>query len=136
MVEVATLSFCLIQYHFITEIYAKFSICNLPQSPDIGQNSDGGFCNFLISGQSLIKVNFHNSRASDDIYMKFGLVTKPGKREKQSQKIENDVMLASCDIIVIFWSSSFFYCCYLYLIFFFFLNLLLLYLVYESHVPL
>ena len=33
------------------DIHAKFGIPNWPQSPDIGQNSDRGICNFSISGQ-------------------------------------------------------------------------------------
>ena len=36
---------------------AKFDISNLPQAPDIEQNSDGSISDFWISGQSLIKVN-------------------------------------------------------------------------------
>ena len=33
--------------------------------------------------QSLIKINCHNSRTSDDIHMKPGPVTKPNKRNKR-----------------------------------------------------
>ena len=51
-------------------IHAKFGIPNLPQSPDIGQNSNGGISDFRISVQSIIKENYHNSRTSDDIAMK------------------------------------------------------------------
>ena len=46
------------------------------QSPDIGQYSDGGISDFRIFGQCLIKESCHNSRASDDIDMKLGPVTK------------------------------------------------------------
>ena len=63
-------SFCSIQNHFIRDIHAKFGIPNLPQSPDIDQNPDGGISDFRISGQSLIKENYHNSRTSDEIDMK------------------------------------------------------------------
>ena len=35
------LSFCSIQQHFNRDIRAQFGISNLPQSPNIGQNSDG-----------------------------------------------------------------------------------------------
>ena len=35
-----------------------FGILYLPQSPDIGQNSDGDISDFRISGQSLINRNF------------------------------------------------------------------------------
>ena len=53
-VEAVSLALCSIQYHYISDICAEFSIPNLPQSPDIGQNSDGGISNIQISGQSLI----------------------------------------------------------------------------------
>ena len=49
MVKVATLEFCSIQKHFIRDIRAKFYIPNSPQSPYIGQNSDGGICDFRVS---------------------------------------------------------------------------------------
>ena len=39
-----------------------------------------------ISGQFLIKVNCHNSRASDDIDMKLGPVTKLDKRNKTTSR--------------------------------------------------
>ena len=48
---------------------------NSHQSPDVGQNSDGGISDFRISGQSLIIEICHNSRTSDDINMKLGPVT-------------------------------------------------------------
>ena len=65
----------------------------MPQSPDIGQNSDGGISDFRISGQSLIKENCYNSRTSDDIDMKYGSVTKLDKRNKTtSKKFDDDVM--------------------------------------------
>ena len=57
-----------------------------PQSPDIGQNSDGGISDFRISGQSLIKENPHNSRTSNDIDMKLRSVTKLVKRNKTTSK--------------------------------------------------
>ena len=76
---------------------------NLSQSPDIGQNSDGGISDFLISGQSLIKENCHNSRTSHDIVMKLGPVTKLEKRNKTSlKKVDVDVMSKNYDVIVIF----------------------------------
>ena len=90
--------------HFIRDILAKIGIPNLPQSPNIGQNSDGGISDFWISGQSpLIKENFHNSRTSDDIDMKLGPVTKLDKGNKTtSKKFDDDVMSANCDVIVMF----------------------------------
>ena len=60
---------------------------NSPQSPDIGQNSDEGISAFRISGQSLIKENGHNSRASDNIEMRLGPVTKLDNRNKATSKI-------------------------------------------------
>ena len=60
----------------LEDIRAKFGIPISPQSPDIGQNSDGCISDFQISGQSLIKENCHNSRTSDDIDKKLGRVTK------------------------------------------------------------
>ena len=82
---------------------AKCGTANLPQSPDIGQNLDGGISDFRISGQSLIKENCHNSRTSDDIDMKLGPVTKLDKRNKTtSKKFDVDVMSENCDVIVIF----------------------------------
>ena len=67
------------------------------------KNSDGVVSNSRISGQSFVKVNCHNSRTSDDINMKLGLVTKPDKRNKiLSKKISNDVMSKNFDVMVIF----------------------------------
>ena len=80
------MEFCSIQLNSIRDIHAKFGIHNLPQSPDIGQNSDGGISDFRISGQSLIKENCHNSRTSDDIDMKLGPLTKVDKRNKTTSK--------------------------------------------------
>ena len=45
-----------------------------------------GISEFRISRQSLIKGNCHNSRASDDIDMKLGTVTKIDKRNKTTLK--------------------------------------------------
>ena len=89
--------------HFVRDIYAKFGIPNLPQSPDIGQNPDKGISNFWISGRSLIKVNCHNCRTSDDIDIKFGPVTKLDKKNKIPSK---NMTLTSCQKIVT--SLSFF----------------------------
>ena len=56
-----------------------------------------------VSGASLTKVNCHNSRTSDVTDMKFRPVTTIDKRNKAaSKKLDNDVMLTSCDVIVIF----------------------------------
>ena len=102
-VEAVTLAFCSIQQHFIIEIRTKFGIPNLPQSPDIGQNSDRGCSDFRISGQSLINENYRNSRTSHDIDIKLGPVTKLVKRNTTTpKKFDYDVMLANCDVIVFF----------------------------------
>ena len=72
---------------------AKLGIPYLFQSPDIGQNSDGGISDFQISDQYLIKRNGNNSRTSDDIDRKLGQVTKLDKRNKTPSKdIDGDVM--------------------------------------------
>ena len=53
--------------------------------------------------RTLIYVNCHNSRTSDDINMRFGAITKLDERNKtMSKKFENDVISANCDVIVIF----------------------------------
>ena len=88
--------------NILLETRAKFCIHNLPQSPDIGQNSDRGISDSWISGQSLMKENCHNSRTSDDIDMKLGPVTKFDKRNKSSKKIDNDVMSENRAAVTIF----------------------------------
>ena len=75
---------------------------NSPQSPDVGQNSDGGISDLRISGQSLIIEICHNSRTSDDINMKLGPVTIFEKTNKTTSKNEGDVMTANYEVIVIF----------------------------------
>ena len=72
----------------------------MPQSPDIGQNSDKGVSDSWISGQSLIKENCHNSRYSYDIDIKLGPVTKPDTKKKTTlNKINDDVMSENSDVI-------------------------------------
>ena len=68
-----------------------------PQSPDIGQNSEGCNSDFRISGQSFIKENCHNSRSIDDIDMEFGLVTKLTRETNQREK---NLAMMSCRQIV------------------------------------
>ena len=92
-VKAVILEFYRVQYYSFT-ISAKFGIHNSPQSPDIGQSPNGGICNFQISGQSLIKKSCHNSRASDDIDMKLGPVTKLDKRNKATSKKIDDVFMS------------------------------------------
>ena len=70
---------------------------------NIGQIPDGYISNFSISGQSFIKENYHNSRTSDDIDMKLGLVTKLDKKNKTpSKNFDDKVLLESYDIFVSF----------------------------------
>ena len=82
----------------IRDILVKFAIHNSSQSPDTGQNSDGGISGFRISGQSLIKENCHNSRTSDDIDMKL----RPVPKQYQLKNFDDDVMSGNCDVIAIF----------------------------------
>ena len=92
-VKAVTIAFCSIQELFIRDILAKFGIPNLAQSPDVGQNSDGGISNFQISGRSFINENCHKSRIRHDIYMKLGPVTKLDKGNTSTSKIfDDDVM--------------------------------------------
>ena len=71
---------------FIRDVRAKFGNPNSRQSPDIGQNSDGGVSNSGMPGQSFVKVSCHNSRTTDDIDMKLRPVTKLAKRNKTTSK--------------------------------------------------
>ena len=76
-----------LQWYFIRDILDKFGIPSLPQSPDIGQNSDGGISDFQISGQPFIEENCHNSSTTNDTDMKPGPVTKlENKKTRQFQK--------------------------------------------------
>ena len=65
----------------------------------MGKSSDGGISDFLISGQSLLKENCHNSRTSDDIDMK---LEKKKLETKQFQKYCRWRHVKHCDVIVIF----------------------------------
>ena len=78
-------------------VCAKFGIHNLPQSLDIGQNSEGVISGFQISGQSLIKENCHNSRTSDDVDMKLVPETELDKRNKKKHQ---KMTMTSCRKIV------------------------------------
>ena len=86
-----------VTFYYKINICDKFSIFNLPQSPDIGQNWDGGISDFRISGQSFINENCHNYRTSHDIYMKLGTVTKLSRETQQRQKT---LTMTSCRQIV------------------------------------
>ena len=93
MLQAVTLVFCSIQYHFIWDIRAKIGAPYWTQFPDLGQNSDGIISDFRISGQFLIKGNFHNSRTSDNIGIKIGPVTKLDTSKKTTSK---NVKMTSC----------------------------------------
>ena len=98
MVKAVTLGFWVTFYR---EVCAKFVIPNSPQSPVIGQNSDGRIFDFHISGQSLINKNCRNSRTSHGVDMKLGPVTKLDKRNwAKSEKFDDDIMLDNCDVFV------------------------------------
>ena len=76
----------------------------MPQSPDVGKNSDGGTSDFRISGESLIRENCHNSRTSNDVDMKLEPINKLDKRNNTtSNKFDDDVMSENYDVIVIFY---------------------------------
>ena len=76
---------------------------NLPQSPDIGQNSDRGIYNFWISGQFCIIKNFDNSIANHDIDMKLGPAIKLDKKNTATSKtFDNYIILVNSDAIVFF----------------------------------
>ena len=78
---------CRVSNPFLIETFVPNLVpLTRPQSPDIGQNSDGGISNFWVSGQSLLKENCHNFRTSDDIDMKLGPVPKLDKRDKTTLK--------------------------------------------------
>ena len=50
MVKAVTLVFFSIQNFFIRNIRTKYGIPNSSQSPDFGENPDGGITDFRISG--------------------------------------------------------------------------------------
>ena len=102
-VKAAILAFCIIQQQFIRDIRGKFGIPNLFQSLDNRQKSDGGISFFQISGQSLLKENYHNPKTYDDIDVKLGPAFQLDKRNKSKpKKIDNDVIPANCDVIDVF----------------------------------
>ena len=55
--------------------------------------------------QSPVNENCHNSRTSNDIGMKREAVTKLDKRNNpMSNKFDEDVMFANCDVVFIFYN--------------------------------
>ena len=81
------LAFRSIQWNFIKDIRAKFSIPKLFQSSDIEPISDGGISDFSISGESCIKKVVIPHKTSVDIGMKPGRVTEIDKRNILTSKI-------------------------------------------------
>ena len=74
------------------DILDKFGLPTSPQSPDIGQKSDGRISDFQISGQPFIEENCH-SRTSNDIDVKLGPVTKLDKKSTAiSKRSDNDII--------------------------------------------
>ena len=74
-----------------------------PSLQILGKAQKGIISDFRMFGQSLIKENCHNYRASDDIFMKLGPVTKLDKKSKTTSKKNT---LTPCQTIVM--SLSFF----------------------------
>ena len=79
------------------DICDKSCTPNLPQSPDIRQNSDGALSDFRISDQFLINENCPNFRTSHDINMKLGPETKMDKKNTETSK---SLTMTSCPQIV------------------------------------
>ena len=78
-----------------------FLTCLSLQILEKTQNSDRGISNFQISGQSFINENGYSSRASHNIHMKHGPVTKLDKRNTvTSKKFGDNVMSTNGDVIV------------------------------------
>ena len=77
--------------------YLKVSLYIFEKKNLRGKNTDRGINDFRISGQSLIKENCHNSRTNGNIDIKFGSLTKIGKK-----KFDDGVMLKNCDVIATF----------------------------------
>ena len=74
-----------------------------PAPVSVGQNADRGISDFRISGESYINENCHNSRTSRDVDIKQRPVTKLDKSNTTTpKKLDDDVMLANCDVIVFF----------------------------------
>ena len=99
---------CIVSTYLYGTLDCMFLSCHVRvsewiMSPYIVQNSNRGISHFRISCQSLIKENCHNSRASDDIDMKLGIVTKIDRRNRTtSKKFDGDIVSENCDVIVTF----------------------------------
>ena len=78
-------------------------IASFPQSSDIEKKSDEDISDFQISGQSLKKEKYNNSRTSYDIDMKLAPVTKV---EKKNKKLSNKLTMTSRQQIVTLLSFS------------------------------
>ena len=72
------------------------------QSSEFGQNLDGG-TDFWIFGQSFIKENCLDSRASNDIDIKLGPVNNLDKKNTaMSKNVDDDIILENCYAFFIF----------------------------------
>ena len=78
---------------FVEKFLPNLASLTPPSLQIFGKNADGGISDFWLSGQSLIKENCHNSRASASIDKKLGPVTKLGKKNKKNtKKVEDDAI--------------------------------------------
>ena len=55
-----------------------------PSLQELGKTQTGGISDFPISGQSIIKENYHNAWTSEDSNMKLGPAAKIDKRNKKT----------------------------------------------------
>ena len=102
-VDTVTLAFCAAFSNVSVETFVPYLVSLTCSNLQILGKTETGISDFLISGQSLIKENSHNSRTSDDIDMKLEPVTKLDKRNKTtSKKFDDDIKSAKCDVIIIF----------------------------------
>ena len=82
-------------------IYAKFNIPIFSSLQIFDKIQTGVFLisEFLVN--PFLKENCHNSRTSNDIYIKLTQVAKIDKRNtRTSKKFDHDLISAKCDIIV------------------------------------
>ena len=75
----------------------QICISKLPQSLNIGKNTDGGVSDFRVSDQSLIKENYRNFGSSHNIDMKLAPVATLDKGNKITSK---NLTITSCWQIV------------------------------------
>ena len=72
----------------------------MPESPDVGQNSNWGISYFRISGKLRINQNSPNSRISNGIDVKRGPVIKLDKRNTATtKKLTDDTISKNIAVI-------------------------------------